>query len=65
MQNYRQRWLSGYEQEAQLPQRDRATPRTYRLGDIMAPQKWGLKTPIRVNRRRSKEVSLGRQGRVS
>jgi len=52
-------------QEAQLPQRDRAMPRTYHLRDIMAPQKWGFKTPIRVNRRRLKEVSLGRQGRVS
>jgi len=54
-------------QEAQLPQRDRATHiyRKYRLRDIMAPHKWGLKTPNRVNRRGSKEVSVGRQGRVS
>jgi len=59
------RCLPERKQEAQLPQRDRATSRTYRLRDIMAPQKWVPKTPIRVNRRGSKEVSLGRQGRVS
>ena len=43
-------------QDAQLPQRDRATPRTYRLRDIMAPQKWGLHAKLEQRHRQDRQT---------